>query len=364
MTFLGRLDDDALQREYERCTAFVMPSRDEGFGFVFVEAMRAARACIGGRGAAAEIIVDGDTGLLVEPDDRAQLLQASCGCCAIARQPAAMGARGRARFLAAVHRRALPRPLHGPAPGDRVNILGLNAYHGDVSAALVRDGQLVAAVEEERFRRIKHCAGFPRHALHACLEMGGIAAADVDVFAVSRDPRAHLLRKALVPAPAPPAGHGGVARAQPGQPARAAGDDRRRRSALDEARVRPRLRFVEHHPAHLASAAFVSPFDEAAVCAIDGFGDFVSTSWGRVAGPRLSVDGHVFFPHSLGLLYLAITQYLGFPNYGDEFKVMGLAPYGEPRYAREIESLVHLRDDGGFELDLSLLPALVRRRRR
>jgi carbamoyltransferase len=233
-----------------------------------------------------------------------------------------------------------------------VNILGLNAYHGDVSAALVRDGQLVAAVEEERYRRIKHVAGFPAQAMRACLEMGGITPAEVDVFAVSRDPRAHLWRKALFLLRHRPKGT--IAsrarnlvslRSLPSTIAAALG--------LDEARVRPRMRFVEHHPSHLASAAFVSPFDEAAVCAIDGFGDFVSTSWGRVAGSRLSVDGHVFFPHSLGLLYLAITQYLGFPNYGDEFKVMGLAPYGEPRYVREIESLVHLRSGGGFALDLS-----------
>ena len=233
-----------------------------------------------------------------------------------------------------------------------MNILGLNAYHGDVSAALVRDGQLVAAVEEERYRRIKHVAGFPAQAMHACLEIGGIAPADVDVFAVSRDPRAHLWRKALFLLRHRPKGT--IAsrarnlvslRSLPSTIAGALG--------LDETRVRPRLRFVEHHPSHLASAAFVSPFDEAAVCAIDGFGDFVSTSWGRVTGARLSVDRRVFFPHSLGLLYLAITQYLGFPNYGDEFKVMGLAPYGEPRYVREVESLVHLRPDGGFELDLS-----------
>src|ERR1700739_4343321 len=106
------------------------------------------------------------------------------------------------------------------------------------------------------------------------------------------------------------------------------------------------MRYVEHHPAHLASAAFVSPFDAAAVCAIDGFGDFVSTSWGRVDGTSLAVDGRVFFPHSLGLLYLALTQYLGFPNYGDEFKVMGLAPYGEPRYVEPLRRLVHLNHDG------------------
>ncbi|MCU1385988.1 MAG: carbamoyltransferase [Acidobacteria bacterium] len=221
-----------------------------------------------------------------------------------------------------------------------------------MSAALVCDGQLVAAVEEERYRRIKHVAGFPRQAMRACLEMGNLTADDIDVFAVSRNPRAHLWRKALFLLTHRPKGtiasrarNLASLQALPGTIAEALG--------LDAARVRRRTRFVEHHPAHLASAAFVSPFDEAAICAIDGFGDFVSTSWGRVRGSRLLIDGHVFFPHSLGLLYLAITQYLGFPNYGDEFKVMGLAPYGEPRYVRQIESLVHLRDDGRFELDLS-----------
>jgi carbamoyltransferase len=233
-----------------------------------------------------------------------------------------------------------------------VNILGLNAYHGDVAAALVRDGQLVVAVEEERFRRIKHVAGFPHKAIAVCLEMGGLAASDVDVFAVSRDPRAHLWRKALFLLKNRPKGTV-ASRARNLASLRALPSTIAKSLNLDEVVVRQRTRFVEHHPAHLASAAFVSPFEEAAVCAIDGFGDFVSTSWGRVAGTRLSVEGRVFFPHSLGLLYLAITQYLGFPNYGDEFKVMGLAPYGEPGFVREIESLVQLKDDGRFELDLS-----------
>jgi carbamoyltransferase len=233
-----------------------------------------------------------------------------------------------------------------------VNILGINAYHGDVSAALVRDGQLVAAVEEERYRRIKHYAGVPRDAMHACLAMAGLAPADVDVFAVSRDPRAHLWRKALFLLRHRPSGTVS-ARARNMASVRALPEAIATALGLPAAQVRPRTRFVEHHPAHLASAAFVSPFDEAAVCAIDGFGDFVSTSWGRVAGSRLHVDGHVFFPHSLGMLYLAITQYLGFPSYGDEFKVMGLAPYGEPRFTREIGSLVRLLDAGRFELDLS-----------
>jgi carbamoyltransferase len=211
-----------------------------------------------------------------------------------------------------------------------MNILGLNAYHGDVSAALVRDGQLVAAVEEERYRRIKHVAGFPGQAMQACLTIGGIEPRDVDVFAVSRDPRAHLLRKAWFLLRHRPKGTV-ASRAKNMVSLRALPATIAAALSLDESQVRSRVQYVEHHPAHLASAAFVSPFDEAAICAIDGFGDFVSTSWGRVSGSALQVDGRVFFPHSLGLLYLAITQYLGFPKYGDEFKVMGLAPYGEPR---------------------------------
>jgi len=208
-------------------------------------------------------------------------------------------------------------------------VLGLNAYHGDVSAVILRDGQLIAAVEEERFRRVKHYAGFPHRSIAECLRLAGLEAADVDLFAVSQDTRAHVWRKALFLL------------------------THRPRGTVVARLVRDRMRFVEHHPAHLASAAFVSPFDDAAVCAIDGFGDFVSTSWGRLAGSRMTVDRRVFFPHSLGLLYLAMTQHLGFPKYGDEFKVMGLAPYGEPRYTRELSTLVHLAGDGGFELDLS-----------
>src|SRR5581483_10346005 len=122
---------------------------------------------------------------------------------------------------------------------------------------------------------------------------------------------------------------------------------------LEERHVRSRTRFVEHHHAHLASAAFVSPFEESAVCAIDGFGDFTSTSWGRLRDARLDVDRRIFFPHSLGMLSLAVTQFLGFPKYGDEFKVMGLAPYGEPRYAGRLRTLVNLQDHGSFQLDLT-----------
>jgi len=122
---------------------------------------------------------------------------------------------------------------------------------------------------------------------------------------------------------------------------------------LKKESVRKRLHWVEHHPSHLASSFFVSPYEDAAVCAIDGFGDFVSTSIAVGRKNQIKVLDQVFFPHSLGLLYLAITQYLGFLNYGDEFKVMGLAPFGKPVYTDSVRQLVHLLPEGRFELDLS-----------
>jgi carbamoyltransferase len=231
--------------------------------------------------------------------------------------------------------------------------LGINAYHGDVSAALLHDDELVAAVEEERFRRVKHWAGFPELAIRSCLSMAGASGADIDAFAISRDPRAHLLRKAWFVVTRRPS------RATLGDRARNLGRVRSvaamlaRTLNVPESRVKERLHRVEHHPAHLASSFFVSPFESATLCAIDGFGDFVSTSVAIGVGRKLDIVERVYFPHSLGLLYLAVTQWLGFPKYGDEFKVMGLAPYGEPRFADRIRQLVHLTADGGFQLDLS-----------
>lgn len=232
-----------------------------------------------------------------------------------------------------------------------MHILGINAYHGDVSAVLLRDGELVCALEEERFRRIKHVAGFPSTAIRRCLEIGGITGAEVDHVAVSRNPRANLVRKALFALsqrPNAPMIADRVRNARKvwdlhGPLARALG------IAADDL---PKLHFVEHHPSHLASAFFVSPFEDAAVCAIDGFGDFVSTSLAIGKGTSLEMLDRVFFPHSLGILYTAITQHLGFLGYGDEFKVMGLAPYGEPEFVEPIRRLVRLKEDGLFELDL------------
>jgi carbamoyltransferase len=232
-------------------------------------------------------------------------------------------------------------------------VLGVNAFHGDVSAVLVRDGVVIAAVEEERFRRIKHVAGIPTSAIRACLSIGGLEPEAVDVFAVSRNPRANLLRRALFVVRRPPAVGLIADRLRNVRKIRDIAGAIGAATGLSPDAVRGRIQWVEHHPAHLASAFFVSPFDEAAVCAIDGFGDFVSTSGGVGRGSRLLDVQRIYFPHSLGLLYLAVTQHLGFGKYGDEYKVMGLAPYGDPDYAGALRRLLHLEPGGGFRLDLS-----------
>jgi carbamoyltransferase len=231
-------------------------------------------------------------------------------------------------------------------------ILGINAYHGDVSAVLLKDGELVVALEEERFRRVKHWAGFPTQAIQRCLEIAGINGSQIDHVAVSRNPRANLFRKALYVAGKRPELSLVFDRWRNAQKLRDLHGPLAQALAVPADDL-PKLHYVEHHPAHLASAFFVSPFENAAVCAIDGFGDFVSTSTALGTGNSMEVLSRVYFPHSLGLMYTAVTQYLGFMGYGDEFKVMGLGPYGKPRYVEPLRELVHLKPDGGFELDLN-----------
>lgn len=231
-------------------------------------------------------------------------------------------------------------------------ILGINAFHADASACLVRDGQLIAAAEEERFTRVKHWAGCPVQAIDYCLEEAGLSIADVDHIAVNRDPQAHLVDKALFTFLKRP--NWSAVRDR----LRNAGKIRDIRAAISEAKgikpevIRAQIHHVEHHLAHLGSAFYVSGYDEAAVASIDGFGDFVSTMSARGKGTTLTVLQSILFPHSLGLFYLAVTQYLGFPSYGDEYKVMGLAAYGEPEYLEAFRSIVRLKDKGRFELNL------------
>jgi carbamoyltransferase len=229
-------------------------------------------------------------------------------------------------------------------------ILGINAFHADAAAALILDGRIVSAAEEERFRRIKHWAGFPSEAIAACLADAGASLNDVDHVAINSQPSAHRFRKIAYTLRNRPSPRfllqrwrnkqeradlsGQLAAAFPGQEIRAA------------------LHFVEHHRAHLASAFYSSPFPQAAVVSVDGFGDFASGAWGFGDGTQLAVNGQIWFPHSLGAFYTAITQYLGFPHYGDEYKVMGLAPYGSPNQLEAMRQIVRLQPDGTYRLDL------------
>jgi carbamoyltransferase len=221
-----------------------------------------------------------------------------------------------------------------------MNILGINAYHGNASAAIVCDGKLIAAVEEERFNRVKYAAGFPSLAIRYCLQTAGITLADIDHVAVPRDPYARMATKLLYAVKMP-----SFARERAKVLVKFTGIPEALAGAFDSdpAKLKARFHRVEHHQAHLASAFFVSPFEQAALLSADGLGDFASTMWGTGTGSRMKIDGAVSFPHSLGLYYSAVTQYLGFPKFGDEYKVMGLAAYGEP------ESLDVFRDIVRFD---------------
>jgi carbamoyltransferase len=230
-------------------------------------------------------------------------------------------------------------------------ILGLNAFHGDSSAALVRDGVLVAAAEEERFRRVKHCAGFPSCAIAYCLREARIALGDVQHVAVNQDSRANLFRKLAYLA---------MQRPDPSLVVHRLKNRRARHdipnlltASLPSERFRGQVHRFEHHLAHMSSAFHVSPFPDAVIASIDGFGDFSSAAWGSGNGANISIDGRVFFPHSLGIFYQALTQYLGFPHYGDEYKVMGLAPYGKPAFLDAMRKIVRLMADGSYELNLA-----------
>jgi len=232
-------------------------------------------------------------------------------------------------------------------------ILGINAYHGDASAAILHNGKLVAAAEEERFNRKKHCAGFPTLAVRYCLEAAGITATELDHVGISRDPSAHLHKKILFSVTRL-SGLSGLIAARLANAARVRNLREELARALDLPAVSFRAQFhnVEHHKAHMASCFLVSGFDQAAILSIDGFGDFISTMWGRGDGNRIEVLGEIEYPHSIGILYTATSQYLGFPKYGDEGKVMGLAPYGQPRYIEQFRDMVRTESDGRFKLNL------------
>ena len=234
--------------------------------------------------------------------------------------------------------------------GVTLYILGINAYHGDASACIVHNGSLIAAAEEERFRRIKHWAGFPSKSIQYCLEEAGIPLDRVQHTAVNQDSNANLWKKIGFTLAKRPDLALILDRIK--NKNERAGIDAQLRKSFPGAEFLGKVHQVEHHLAHLASAFLVSPFEDAVVVSVDGFGDFASAAWGLGRGNHVEVDAKVYFPHSLGIFYQAITQYLGFPHYGDEYKLMGLAPYGSPTYIDVMRNIVLLQRDGTFQLDL------------
>ncbi|MCX7944063.1 MAG: carbamoyltransferase [Deltaproteobacteria bacterium] len=230
-------------------------------------------------------------------------------------------------------------------------ILGINAYHGDSAAALLKDGKVVSAIEEERIRRIKHWAGFPSESIKFCLQYANISIDDIDYITIGRDPSAHLVKKIV----------GSITRMLNIQFIRDRIYNLKKATSIkreivnvfntDKDKVRAKVKYIEHHRSHLASAFFPSPFEEAAIISIDGFGDFSSSMFAIGRGSNIKVIDSVTYPHSLGLFYTAFTQFLGFPYYGDEYKVMGLSSYGQPTLTEKIRKVIRLRKDGKFELN-------------
>jgi len=228
-------------------------------------------------------------------------------------------------------------------------ILGINAYHANASAAIVVDGRLVAAVEEERLNRVKYAAGFPAQAIRFCLDQAGAKLSEVDHVAVPRDPWARIGTKVRYALRMP---RFAMERARVLQKFAGIREELAAAFGMDPAAVRAQFHRIEHHTAHMASAYFVSPYEKAAVLSADGLGDFASSMCALGEGPRMRVLGEVTFPHSLGMYYTALTQYLGFWKFGDEYKVMGLAAYGQPEYFDEFRKIV--RADGPLSFRLGL----------
>jgi len=230
-------------------------------------------------------------------------------------------------------------------------ILGLNAYHGDSAACIFKDGELIVASEEERFRRIKHWAGFPSEAIKFCLKEAGISIEQVDHVTLSRDPKAnfnqkifHVLKNGIGLKTL-------IDRLSNRKKVSSVKEEFLKAFNLEESNFKAQIHNIEHHRSHLASAFFASPFEESAILSIDGFGDFSSTMIAIGKGNKIEVLDSVQYPHSVGVFYTAFTQFLGFPHYGDEYKVMGLAPYGKATLVDKLRDVLIFKEDGLFEIN-------------
>tara|TARA_B100001059_G_C17839523_1_gene591039 strand:- start:7832 stop:9559 length:1728 start_codon:yes stop_codon:yes gene_type:complete len=231
-------------------------------------------------------------------------------------------------------------------------ILGLNVYHGDSSASLLKDGETLCAFEEERFTRFKHWAGFPLNSIKSCLKEANITIDKVDFITVSRDPNYNIFKKTLFLLKNPKSISNFIQRFRNRKHISNLSLDFTNNFDISKVDIERKIKNVEHHNSHLASAFFASDFKESAILSIDAFGDFSSTVLAIGKGNKINKIEEVNFPHSVGQFYTAITQFLGFHYYGDEYKIMGLAPYGKAVYMKEVSKILKLTDDGLFKLDL------------
>jgi len=227
-------------------------------------------------------------------------------------------------------------------------ILGLNINHADTAASIFKNNNLIAAVEEERFTRVKHYAKFPFNSIKYCLSEAKINISQVDIVTINSNPLYSIFKKIyytfLNPASIK------VALSSLKNYEKKFSIKKLLNSIDQNNRFTGKIKYFDHHLSHLNSS--VSKFEDSVNVSIDGFGDFASCSWGVKKNNIVKIDGKIYFPNSLGIFYQAITQYLGFKNYGDEYKVMGLAPYGEPNYVKEISELICYKNNFNFQLNL------------
>jgi carbamoyltransferase len=231
-------------------------------------------------------------------------------------------------------------------------ILGLNIYHGDAAACIFKDGHLIVAAEEERFTRVKHSAGFPIAAINFCLESLDIRVDQVDFIAINRNPELRIFSKLLYFFKNKFKIKNFIQRFHNFKKITSLSSDIARRLNVDAKSLKNKILFFDHHLCHAASSVYASGFENTNYATIDGFGDFVSTTIGEFKNDKFYKLNEVQFPHSLGIFYTAITQFLGFENYGDEYKVMGLASYGKPIYFEELLKVVNV-DKNLFKLNLN-----------
>jgi carbamoyltransferase len=231
-----------------------------------------------------------------------------------------------------------------------IYILGLNCFHADSSACLLKDGKILIALEEERINRIKHWAGFPILSIKKCLEFEGINIDNIDYIAINQNPTANILKKIKYTFLSRPNFNFYLEKLS---------NKIKRQNILKliESRIGKlnkncKLINVEHHLSHVASSYYDSHYDKSVNLSVDGFGDFVSTTWGISIKNKVTIHNKIFFPHSLGIFYEAFTQFLGFQNYGDEYKLMGLSALGKDSEISKFDKIIKLKSNGEFQLNL------------